>query len=116
MGWVWIVAAGWVLLAVCAAVLISRSVALADRKSAEEKASRLDEPNIVMDPSPLRLAPEPAPDPSPAPVEAEAKPASERSAREAPTIPGLPSARPPVGPPAVPRTGQQLPRRRSGLG
>lgn len=123
MGWVWIVAAVWVLLGIVVALLIVRSVAMADRKTAEDDArfaaelDLADEPNVVIDRPPLSHIPESAP---PAAEEPEQEPTvpdvAVPTARDAPTIPGLPSARPPVGRPPVPRSVPQRPQRRSGMG
>jgi hypothetical protein len=123
MGWIWIVAAGWMLLGVALALLISRSVALADRKAAEEAATvargrGLLDADVDRDP-PLRLAPPPPPPPAPAPAKEPAagtEPAAAPTRRDPTTIPGLPSARPPVGRPPVPKSTRKAPHRRSGLG
>lgn len=104
MGWVLIAAAAWLLLGLGLALLIGRSIRLVDRRAAEDET---DAANFVVDRPVLVSAPEP---PRP--------PVSETPAgqgREAPTIPGLPASRPPVGRPAVPRSTRQR-RNTSGHG
>ncbi|MCW2699970.1 MAG: hypothetical protein JWQ45_1505 [Blastococcus sp.] len=120
MDWVWIVGAAWVLLAAGLAPLIGRSIGLADRKAA---GIALDAPNFIVDRPPLPVLPgrpegvahdglsvqNPAPEDSP-------RPARHGIARDAPTIPGIPAARPPIGRPPVPRSTHQRRPRRTGLG
>jgi hypothetical protein len=114
MGWVWIVAVAWIPLAFGVALVLGRSVRLADRKAADTEA---DAVNFVVDRPPLTIvppktvnssskAPEPSGPPLPTPP----------AGRGAPTIPGLPSARPPVGRPPVPASARPRFTRRSGLG
>jgi hypothetical protein len=103
MGWVWAVGAAWLLLGAGIALLIGRSIVFADRKSAHRDAEAAE---VTVQRPPLTLLPKPpAAPPEPSPP----RPAG----REAPTIPGLPSARPPVGRPPVPRIKRQRPPRRS---
>jgi hypothetical protein len=121
MGWVWIVAAVWVPLAIGVAVLIGRSVRLADRKAAD---GSVEEVNVLVDRPPLTIASGSADLPvdgtagvavtgdSPA----ETEPPAPRAGRDAPTIPGIPAARPPVGRPPVPHPIWHRPGRRSGHG
>jgi hypothetical protein len=121
MGWVWIVAAGWLPLATGVAVLIGRSVRLADQKAAD---GGVEEVNVLVDRPPLTIAPGSADLPeggtagvadtgdSPAAPE----PPTPRAGRDAPTIPGIPAARPPVGRPPVPHPIRHRPGRRSGHG
>jgi hypothetical protein len=107
MSWVWTVGAAWVLLSVGLALLIGRSIGLADRKAADLTP---DTPNFIVDRPPLAALPaaasatsgaQPADgSPSPSPF-----PAPRGVVRETPpTIPGIPVARPPVGRPPVPRS------------
>jgi hypothetical protein len=89
MSWV-LLGAAWLVLGLALAVLIGRSIREADERMAD------DEPNVVVDPAPADEPPEAEPA-----VEAEPAAAVERPLpREAPTVPGLPVARPPAGPPA----------------
>ena len=111
MTWVLVIGAGWVLLAALAALVIGRSVRLADAKAAAEAAA--EEPNFVVDPA---TAPSGLPAatvlPFRAPAAADGHAA--RPVRDTPTIPGIPVARPPA--PGAGRTGsQQDPIRRTGL-
>lgn len=105
MEWVWTVGAVWVLLGVGLALLIGRSIVLADRRAADPA----DAPNVVVDRPPLALLPVPADATAPGAGTGRAaswtgEPPQPRAApREAPTIPGLPVARPPVGRPPVPQ-------------
>ena len=96
MTWVLVIVASLVLLATLAAVLIGRSVRLADARAAREATVR--EPNFVVDPATapsghraalvLPFRPE---------RRADANIAAPRPAgRDTPTIPGLPVARPPA--------------------
>ena len=116
MGWVWAAGAAWLLLGAGAAVLIGRSIVLADRKAADRAANAA---NVVVDRPPLTLLPSP---PDASAGEATSEPADPTasagpgSAREAPTVPGLPVARPPVGRPSVPRSKRHHPPRRSSSG
>ncbi len=91
MTWVLAIGAGWMLLAVLVAVVIGRSVRLADAKAAAE-----DEPNFVVDPatSPTGLPAATVLPFPPAPVD-HSRPLS-RQVRDTPTIPGIPVARPPA--------------------
>jgi hypothetical protein len=125
MGELWFVAAAWVLLAIGVALLIGRSVALADRKETVASAgggkARKDvrRPDLV-DTAPRNLVAVPPAKtesaPAGRPVADEPAPAPGPAGRDTPTIPGLPSARPPVGRPPVPRSTRQRPHRRSGSG
>ena len=111
MEWVWAVGAAWLLLGVGLALLIGRSIVHADRKAAQHAA---DEPNFVVDRPPLTLLPQP-PDPTGSdatPPSSGAEPRRPRGVpRETPTVPGIPSARPSVGRPPVPRSTRQRPRK-----
>ena len=114
MTWVLVIGVGWVLLAALVAVVIGRSVRLADKKAAAESSA--DEPNFVVDPA---TAPGgiPAATVLPFPTvspEAEAKPAP-RPVRDTPTVPGIPVARPPA--PGARNGGRKSdPLRKTGLG
>jgi hypothetical protein len=110
MSWVWIAGLAWVVLGVAAALLIAHSIRVADHKAANRFE---DEPNVVIDRPPLRLAPKTQPRDGEA-AEPE-RPAQPPTVPGASTIPGLPSARPPVGRPPVPRSTRRHPRK-SGLG
>ena len=107
MGWMWAVGAAWLLLGAVIALLIGRSIVFADRKSADRAK---DVPEVTVDKRPLTLLPKP-PNVRP-PNEAEPSPPQPAS-RETPTIPGLPTARPPAGRPGVPRAKRPRPPRRS---
>ena len=103
MTWVLVIGVGWLLLAVLAAVVIGRSVRLADVKAAAEPSA--DEPNFVVDPA---TSPRDHPSASILPFpasKADGKPPSSRPIRDTPTIPGIPAARPPA--PGVGRPGGQ---------
>jgi hypothetical protein len=103
MDWMFIVAPAWLMLAIGLAVLIGRSVRQADGKASENEP---EAPNFIVDRPPLVIAPDPVPPARPAPP----------SGRDAPTIPALPSARPPAGRPGVPHAPRRRPSRRTGLG
>jgi hypothetical protein len=112
MTWVLVIGVGWVLLAALVAVVIGRSVRLADARAAKEMA---DEPNFVVDPA-TRPGGIPAATILPfPPVSADdaARPKAS-PVRETPTVPGIPVARPPA--PGV-RNGrtQSDPVRKTGL-
>jgi len=120
MDWMWAVGAIWLVLGAAIALLIGRSIVLADKRSADHSA---DAPNFVVDRPPLTLLRK-APD-TPAGDGDPAKPAADGTAdrptppdtnRDAPTIPGLPVARPGVGRPAVPRSTRHRPHRGAGSG
>jgi hypothetical protein len=113
MTWVLVIGAAWLALALPVAVLIGRSVRLADARARAD--AELDEPNFVVDPAtaprgfpaakvlPPRAGAHDAPSPSPSP------------GWDTPTIPGIPVARPPAR--GTRNTGSQIdPIRRSGLG
>jgi hypothetical protein len=55
MDWVWTVGVAWLLLGVGLALLIGRSIVLADRRAAHRDAEL---PNFVVDRPPLMLVPE----------------------------------------------------------
>jgi hypothetical protein len=114
MEWVWILGAIWVLLAIGIALLIGRSIRLADRKAARAHGVPRERPNFVVDERPLHVLPPPAP-PSPAEPPPAAPPPARSAGRDAPTVPGIPSARPAVGHSPVPRSRRPRPRR-SGMG
>ena len=110
MDWLWAVGAAWLLLGIGLALLIGRSIVHADRRAADQAA---DTPNFVVDRPPLTLLKPPdttGPD-------AAAKPSGVESQRPrqlpegAPTVPGIPSARPKLGRPPVPRSTRSRPRR-----
>ncbi|GAA3180901.1 hypothetical protein GCM10010531_38830 [Blastococcus jejuensis] len=115
MTWVLVIGAGWLLLAALIAVLIGRSVRLADARAAAE--AERDEPNFAVDP-----ATEPGGSPAgtvlPFPAtagDAPPTPAPRPSTGDAPTIPGIPVARP--GAPRAQESGSQTdPIRRTGIG
>jgi hypothetical protein len=91
MNWVPAVAAAWFALAGLVAVLIGRSIRLADRKAEADAAKAAiaeDSPNFVVD-----AASQVETDMSVGPV-AEGRPAEPRSAAE-PARPDVPTARPP---------------------
>lgn len=109
MTWVLVIGAGWLLLAVLVAVVVGRSVRLADARAAAEASG--EEPNFVIDPVAL---PGGTVLPFPAALADDAQP-SARPARDTPTIPGIPVARPPA--PGARNGGSQSdPLRRTGLG
>jgi hypothetical protein len=96
MTWVLVIVASWVLLAALAAVLIGRSVRLADARAARE--ATVHEPNFVVDPAtaPSGLH---AATVLPFPLERRAEAdgsAPPPAGRDAPTVPGLPVVRPPA--------------------
>jgi hypothetical protein len=103
MSWVLVIGAGWLLLSVLTALLIARSVRLADDK-AEVAAEAAAEPNFVVDVPHLR----------PVASTDDTAPPAAAIPRDTPTIPGIPSARPKLGKPAVSR--RDRPARRTGLG
>jgi hypothetical protein len=106
MWWVWVIGAAWLLLGAAIALLIGRSIVYADPKSADRAADSPEAPGPAPDRPPLTLLPKP-----PAAPPAAAPPRA--AGRETPTVPGLPSARPPVGRPPVPRAKRPRPPRRS---
>ena len=112
MTWVLVIGVGWLLLAALVAVVIGRSVRLADAKAAAEAAA--DEPNFVVDPA---TAPRgiPAATILPFPTAStEDSGSTPRPIRDTPTIPGIPVARPPA--PGVGHSGGQPDQiRRTGL-
>jgi hypothetical protein len=119
MWWMWAIGVLWLLLGVGAALLIGRSIVLADRKSAYMAP---DAPNnVTADRPPLTLLPEP-PD-APDGVALTETPTADRadedrpppgSGRRARTFPVLPVARPPVCGPSIPHSkGHHRPRRSS---
>ena len=119
MGWVIAGAVvAWLLLAVCLALVVGRSIRNADRKAADRTADKL---NLITDRPPVTLAPAadvPAPDTAPdggPPADGSPSPGP-RPVRNPSTIPGIPSARPPVGRPAVPRSTRRRPPRETGTG
>src|SRR3954466_9233337 len=94
MGWVLVIGASWLLLSVLTAVVIGRSVRLADLRAETAAEASAPEPNFVVDNAPLHVVQAP---------EAEL-PAAAPPQREAPdTIPGIPAARPKLVKPPVPR-------------
>jgi hypothetical protein len=110
MTWVVVIGSGWLLLATLIAMLIGRSVRLADARAAADAV----QPNFVVDPE--------APDaPSGATVlpfrtpvsEAAPSPARHRNV-DPPTLPGIPVARPQV-PGAQKSGGRSDPIRHTGL-
>src|SRR5687768_2923672 len=111
MTWVLVIGVGWLLLAALLAVVIGRSVRLADAKAAAEASA--DEPNFVVDPA---TAPRgiPAATILPFPGSPADEGKTPRPVRDTPTIPGIPVARPPA--PGVGQSGgQQDQIRRTGL-
>ena len=112
MTWVLVIGVGWLLVAALLAVVIGRSVRLADAKAAAEVSA--DEPNFVVDPA---TSPRGIPSASILPFPASAADANHppaRQIRDTPTIPGIPVARPPA--PGAGRTGgQQDPIRKTNL-
>jgi hypothetical protein len=118
MGWVIAGAGAWLLLAVGFALVIGRSIRNADREAAERTDDKLD---LVVDLPPvtmLRAVDEPARDSAQDGCPAADGPPSPgaRPVRNPSTIPGIPSARPSVGRPAVPRSTRRRPPRESGTG
>ncbi len=99
MSWLQIITVTWLLLAAVAALLIGSAIRAADETELDEQPvlgdplfdrpylddSFQDEPNIVAD----------------LPVEEQSSDAP-RPVNDPPTIPGIPSARPPVGRPSSP--------------
>jgi hypothetical protein len=112
MTWVLAIGVGWVLLAALAAVVIGRSVRLADAKASAESSA--DEPNFVVDPATApRGIPAATIIPFPTPSADDGRPPA-RPVRDTPTIPGIPVARPPA--PGAGRSGDERdPIRRTGL-
>ena len=107
-----VIGAGWLLLAALVAVVIGRSVRLADAKAAAEVST--DEPNFVVDPATVPGGmPIATVLPFPAAAADDDLPAP-RPVRDTPTIPGIPVARPPA-PGAGRAGGQQDQVRRTGL-
>lgn len=101
MTWVLVIAVGWLVLATLTAMLIGRSVRLADAQ--EAAGSMHDEPNFVVDPGT-----------APGGLSATEAPVL-RPAAEPPTVPGIPVARP-KAPGARGDTGGTGRIRRTGLG
>jgi hypothetical protein len=133
MTWVLIVVAGWVLLAIVCALLVGRAIALADRRSG--RSGTVVSANFVVDheasagadPAPVADAPPALPEAVAEPAQepaAEARPesrpdsrpdampaADDRGSSDPSTIPSIPSARPPLPKPPVPRPASSpLPR------
>ncbi len=113
MTWVLVIGAGWLLLAVLTAVVIGRSVRLADARSDEDAAA--GERNFIVDPatppdgSAATILPFPAAGPEGG-HSATPRPAT----HDTPTIPGIPAARPPA--PGAGRSGSEVdPIRKTGL-
>jgi hypothetical protein len=113
MTWVLVIGATWLVLAALIAVLIGRSVRLADDRAAENAAA--DEPNFVIDPA---TAPRgfpaatvlPFPPPSAEDPQTQMQPPP---VRDTPTVPGIPVARPQA--PGAGEPGSQIdPIRKSG--
>jgi hypothetical protein len=112
MEWVWILAV-WVLVAVGFAVLVGRSIRLADSKTRADAVVEERPLHAVPPPTPTRPARPTAagidspPEPSVAPP-----PSTPGGAgRDAPTVPGIPSARPDAGHPPNSRSRRPQPRR-----
>jgi hypothetical protein len=113
MTWVLVIGAAWLLLAALAAVVIGRSVRLADARAAAR--AEPDEPNFVVDPA---IAPSGFPPARILPFRTvsheEQAPLHPPTSRDTPTVPGIPVARPPA--PGAHTTGSQTdPIRKSGL-
>ena len=98
MSWVLVIGVVWLVLAVLLALLIGRSVHLADLR--EGLAAGADEPNFVVD----RPAVEPTPRPTGPPTTAAGSPTPSPgpASRDPSTIPGIPAARPSAARPGVP--------------
>jgi len=111
MTWVLVIGVGWLLLAALVAVVIGRSVRVADARAAEQV---VDEPNFVVDPATVPGGvPVATVLPFPAPAADDTRPPA-RPVRDTPTIPGIPAARPPA--PGAGRAGGHDDRiRRTGL-
>jgi hypothetical protein len=105
MGWVLVIGSSWLLLSVLTALLIARSVRLADLKAEQATKEASTEPNFVVDVPHLR----------PVGAKEAAEAVTPPKPRDAPTIPGIPSARPKLGKPAVHRRDRPS-ARRTGLG
>ena len=91
MTWVLVIGVGWLLLAALVAVVIGRSVRLADAKAAAEASA--DEPNFVVDPATAPMGfPAARVLPFPAPAAEEAARRPDRSA----TPPRFPASLSPV--------------------
>jgi hypothetical protein len=115
MTWVLVIGAGWLLLAALIAVLIGRSVRLADARAAAH--AQPDEPNFVVDPATTpRGFPAATVLPFPATNgDAAQAPVQPSEGRDTPTVPGIPVARPPA--PGAHNGGSQIrPIRKTGLG
>jgi hypothetical protein len=105
MSWVLVIGAGWLLLSVLTAVVIGRSVRMADVRAQAAADAPATEPNFVVDAPQLQVVQPPA-----------AEPPAATPQRQGPdTIPGIPSARPKLVKPPVPRS-ENLPARKTGLG
>lgn len=114
MTWVLVIGAAWLLLAALAAVVIGRSVRLADARAAAH--AERDEPNFVVDPAtgPGR-SPSATVLPFRTPGTQEHAPLHPPTSRDTPTVPGIPVARPPA--PGAHTTGSTSdPIRKTGLG
>jgi hypothetical protein len=90
MTWVLIAVATWLLLSIVVALLVGRSIRLADRE--EERAAHAGAPNFTVDPAPLPpsaaiAAAEPAADDTPPPAAAPSTPPP------SPATPAIPAAR-----------------------
>jgi hypothetical protein len=113
MTWVLVIGAAWLALALPVAVLIGRSVRLADARARAD--AQLDEPNFVVDPA---TAPRGFPAATFLPSGTGAHDAQTplpSAGWDTPTIPGIPVARPPAR--GTRSTGSQIdPIRTSGLG
>jgi hypothetical protein len=96
MSWV-IIGAAWLVLAVLLALLIGRTVRIADAQEANDAA---DEPNFVIDPSPVGTATWP---------DGWDIPLHPPTDRDHTTIPGLPVSRPSPPPPTGPRAERPAP-------
>lgn len=102
MTWVLIAVAGWIVLAIGAALLIGRAIALADRRSGESLNFVVDlEAPVFTDGAPA-APPALTPDESAIPEQVDPGPS---------TVPGIPSARPPLPKPPVPRSTSAQSRR-----
>jgi hypothetical protein len=91
MSWFLVITVTWLLIAVLGALLIGRAIRGAMADLVDELD--LDEANFVAEPP-----------------EADEGSVAPRAANDPPTIPGIPSARPPVGEPPAPPSSGTAPR------
>jgi hypothetical protein len=106
MTWVLVIAVTWLVLAALLALFLGKAVHLADLKARRTAGNAPAGASPDAADPPPKSAPPVSPARSPAPDPTQVEGAS--------TIPGIPAARPRLGPPKVPHT--RPPIRRSGTG